>query len=461
MSNGTGRVVIGAVGLVSLACSQDALMPHDPLSAGKATVFDETRDAYSLPAPELSEAHRRMFFVGNSLFNQNWVSAPSSVEGRDGLGPLFNARSCSGCHFKDGRGHPPQAGEPMLSMLVRISVDQGRGSHGEVAGDPIYGDQIQGRALPGVPREADVYVDYTPNVGAFADGERFELMRPSYRIEQPGFGALQSGVRISPRVAPSMIGLGLLEAIPEAALAALGDPTDSNRDGISGRVNRVPQAARDDLAVGRFGWKAEQPSVLQQTAGAFLGDMGLTSRMFRKENHTPGQALAVASPSGGDPEVSDEALDAVVLYARTLAVPARRNHDAPHVARGEDLFASVGCAACHVPTWRVDAPTDLPELGGGVIHPYTDLLLHDLGAELSDERPSFAAAGNEWRTPPLWGIGLAKKVNQRARFLHDGRARDLNEAILWHGGEAAAAKTRFTELGQSERHDLLAFLESL
>lgn len=461
MTSSCRLLASGVVGWWLLACSQAATMPHDPRSAGKATVFDDTRDAYSLPAPELSEAHRRTFFVGNSLFNQNWVSAPSSVEGRDGLGPLFNARSCSGCHFKDGRGHPPQAGKPMGSMLVRISVDQVRGPSGEVVGDPIYGDQIQGDALPGVPREADVYVDYAPIAGAFADGEPFELARPKYRIEKPGFGAIDGSVRVSPRIPPSMIGLGLLEAIPENALVALEDPDDENRDGISGRLNRVPELGNGAPAVGRFGWKAEQPSVLQQSAGAFLGDMGLTSRLFRKENHNPGQALAEGSPSGGDPEVSDDALDAVVLYARTLAVPARRNHDAPHVARGEELFASVGCAACHVPSLRVETPLDLPELGDGVIHPYTDLLLHDLGADLSDERPSFAAEGNEWRTPPLWGLGLAKKVNEQTRFMHDGRARDLSEAILWHGGEALASKTRFANLARSERSDLIAFLKSL
>jgi CxxC motif-containing protein (DUF1111 family) len=436
-------------------------MPHDPLSAGKATVLDETRDAFSLPIPELSEAHRRRFFVGNSLFNQNWVGAPASVESRDGLGPLFNARSCSGCHFKDGRGHPPETGQPLSSLLLRISMAQQKGPRGEPLGDPIYGDQIQGSARPGGPPEAEVYIDYAPLYGAFADGERFELLSPSYRLEHLGYGALAKSTLLSARVPPSMVGLGLLEEIPEAELLALADPGDSDHDGISGRINRVLELGRDTPAIGRFGWKAEQPSVLQQTAAAFLGDMGLTSRLLREENHNPSQLAAAGLPSGGEPEVADELLDAVALYARTLAVPARRNHNDPRVAHGEDLFASIGCAACHVPSLRINASVDIPELGHGTIHPYTDLLLHDLGPELSDERPAFVAEGSEWRTPPLWGIGLVEKVNGHTRFLHDGRARDFKEAILWHGGEAQIAKLRFTELNQPERQDLLAFLRSL
>ncbi len=460
MTPGHNGLLFGVWCLTTLACSPAVQMPHDPLSGGKATVLDATRDAYSLPVPELSEPNRRKFFVGNSLFNQNWVSAPSSVEARDGLGPLFNARSCSSCHFKDGRGHPPKAGQPMANMLIRVSAGE-QGPHGEPLGDPTYGDQIQGDALPGVAREADVYVDHTAIEGTLFDGERFNLLRPSYRVEQHGYGSPLTALRVSARIPPSMIGLGLLEAVPESALLAREDPDDSNRDGVSGRLNRVVEVGRDTLVIGRFGWKAEQPTVLQQTAAAFLGDMGLTSKLFRQENHSPAETAAHDMPSGGDPEVTDEALQAIVLYARTLAVPARREHEQPRIAHGEDLFATVGCAACHAQNLPLAASPDFPELGEGTIHPYSDLLLHDMGPELSDERPSFAALGSEWRTPPLWGIGLAKKVNPQTRFLHDGRARDLKEAILWHGGEADDAKTRFTQLTQTYREDVIAFLESL
>ncbi|HEX5658525.1 MAG TPA: di-heme oxidoredictase family protein, partial [Polyangiales bacterium] len=291
-------------------------------------IDDRTQHAFSQPVPGLSERERAQFFVGNSYFNQNWVGAPGSVETRDGLGPLFNARSCSGCHFKDGRGRAPEPGEPMRSMLVRISLP------GQLA-DPQYGDQLQGEAVEGARKEADVLVEYRELPGRFADGEVYSLREPLLKFAALGYGPLADGLQTSARVAPALIGLGLLEAVPDAALLALADPQDRNRDGISGRPNRVAGA------LGRFGWKGEQPSVLAQTAGAFLGDLGLTSRLHTSENHA-----GIELPSGGAPELSDQVLDSVVLYARTLAVPKRRATN----ARGEALFESAGCAACHVPT---------------------------------------------------------------------------------------------------------------
>jgi CxxC motif-containing protein (DUF1111 family) len=442
-------------------CHREPAMPHDARSGGNATVFDTTRDAFSLPLPGLAEERQRAFFVGNSLFNQNWVGAPSSVASRDGLGPLFNARSCSGCHFKDGRGHPPASGETFSSALLRISVAGKQGPHGAPVGDPTYGDQIQGNALPGVPKEADVYVDYTPSYGAFANGDAYELTVPHYRIEELGYGPLAPRLLFSPRVAPAMIGLGLLEAIPEATLLQWADPLDADHDGISGRVNLVPEIGSDRLILGRFGWKAEQPNVAQQVAAAFQGDMGLSTTLFPSHNHSERQTAALDLPTGGEPEVAPELLRAVTAYSRMLAVPARRDHEAPAVMRGEDLFSTAGCSACHVPSVQIEASLDVPELGHGEIHPYSDLLLHDLGPELSDNRPSFQAQGNEWRTPPLWGIGLVRKVNSHTRFMHDGRARNLQEAILWHGGEASPARERFLKFSPTERGELIAFLDSL
>jgi len=436
-------------------------MPHVAESGGDTSVFDATHDAYSLPAPGLSSAHRAAFFVGNSFFNQNWVGAPSSIDSRDGLGPLFNARSCSGCHFKDGRGRPPAAGESLSSLLIRISREGERGVHGAPLGDAVYGDQLQGNGLPGVPKEAEVKIDYEALAGAFPDGERYVLQKPHYRCEELGYGPLGPGISMSPRVAPAMIGLGLLEAVPEGTLLALADEQDRDHDGISGRPNRVTDVVSRQSAIGRFGWKAEQPSVLQQIAAAFQGDLGLSSALFPEQNDTAAQAPARAQPTGGAPEVSAEILKAITIYARVLAVPARRNHQDASVSQGEELFGSVGCAACHVPTLRTTELADLPELHAQEIHPYSDLLLHDLGPGLSDERPSFAAQGSEWRTPPLWGIGLVRKVNGHDRLLHDGRARGFQEAILWHAGEANPARTRFERLPRSERAALVAFLESL
>jgi CxxC motif-containing protein (DUF1111 family) len=441
-------------------CRTDSSMPHDARSGGSATVFDTTADAFAQPVAWLTEKHRRAFFVGNSFFNLAWVSAPASVAERDGLGPLFNARSCSACHFKDGRGRPPEAGEPLVSMLLRVSVP-GRGSDGAPLGDPAYGDQIQGSALPGVPAEADVLVDYDEQPGSFADGERYSLRRPRYRLERLGYGKPADALLLSARVAPAIIGLGLLEAVPQAELAARVDPEDADRDGISGRQNQVPDLARGKLAAGRFGWKAEQPNVVQQCAGAFLGDMGLTSALFGEQNHTSLQGECGTLPSGGSPEVTTEILEAIGIYARSLAVPARRGVEQPSVKRGEDLFERIGCAKCHVATLRTEPLADLAELPAELIHPYTDLLIHDLGPALSDERRVFDAEGSEWRTPPLWGLGLVQRVNGHTFLLHDGRARNANEAVLWHGGEGLAARDAFMDLPRVERQALLAFLESL
>lgn len=432
----------------------------DALLGGAGSVFDDTRSAFSLPARTLLEEHRSQFFVGNSLFNQNWVEAPASVAGRDGLGPLFNERSCSGCHFKDGRSQPPVSGEPMREMLLRISVP-GRGAHGEPKPDPVYGDQIQGDAISGVPREANVFVTYEEEPGVFADGEPFVLRRPRYQITDPGYGPLSRDLLISPRVSPSIIGLGLLEAIPGSTLLALADPDDTNHDGVSGRVNEVWDAVARELAIGRFGWKAEQPSVEQQTAGAFLGDMGITSPLFATESQTPRQKAAAGRPTGGEPEIADHAFRAVVLYARSLAVPAARTHGNERAMRGRQTFRDAGCAVCHIAQLSTGASTDMPEFARQTIRPYTDLLLHDMGESLADNRPAFAATGREWRTPPLWGLGLISKVNGHTNLLHDGRARNASEAILWHRGEGERSRQHYISMPKADRLDLLAFLDSI
>jgi CxxC motif-containing protein (DUF1111 family) len=432
----------------------------DALSGGDGTVFDATRNAYSLPARNLREEHRPSFFVGNSFFNLNWVVAPASVAGRDGLGPLFNARSCSGCHFKDGRGRPPELGHTMESMLLRISVP-GSDAHGAPKPDPVYGDQIQTQSIPGVAREADVFVIYEELPGTFADGDAFALRKPSYRITSPGYGPVARDLLTSPRVSPAIVGLGLLEAIPEDTLRRLADPDDVNRDGISGRANMVWDSVTGRTALGRFGWKAEQPSVLQQTAAAFVGDLGITSALFREENHTAAERSLMPRPQGGQPEVSETAFQSVVLYARSLAVPAARTDTDPGALAGRGLFGAARCAACHAPELRTGDSPGLPDFANQIIHPFTDLLLHDMGEGLSDNRPAFGASGREWRTPPLWGLGLLPKVNGHSFLLHDGRARNAAEAILWHGGEAHESRERYRTMSKHDREALIAFLESL
>jgi CxxC motif-containing protein (DUF1111 family) len=290
--------------------------------------------------------------------------------------------------------------------------------------------------------------------GTFEDGERYSLRRPLVRVRHLGYGPLASNALFSPRVAPAVVGLGVLEAIPEATLRSLPDPGDSNGDGVSGRFNIVWDQQAGRWRIGRFGWKAEQPGVHQHTAAAFRGDIGITSSLLPAENFTPAQTLAGQSPDGGSPEISDAILKAVVLYTSTLAVPARRNSDAPVVRHGERLFSALGCTACHRPSFRTGDWPELPELSQQLIWPYTDLLLHDMGEGLADGRPAFEASGQEWRTPPLWGLGLIQKVNGHTFLLHDGRARTFEEAILWHGGEASRAQEKYRRLSKEERNAL-------
>jgi CxxC motif-containing protein (DUF1111 family) len=258
-----------------------------------------------------------------------------------------------------------------------------------------------------------------------------------------------------------MIGLGLLELVSEWDIFALADRRDVDGDGVSGRPNLVWDETQQAMRLGRFGWKANQPNLTQQTAAALIGDLGITSSYFPAQNCTAAQTQCQAAVAGGEPEISDATLASLVLYTQTLAVPARRAWDNPEVLRGKALFAAANCTACHVETLSTRAGGEIPELSGQVIHPYTDLLLHDMGEDLADGRPDFLATGSEWRTPPLWGIGLVKTVNQHTRFLHDGRAHDLAEAVLWHGGEGSASREAFRDMSARDRQALIRFLESL
>lgn len=459
------RVIWGVLAFLlfsttSLWASEDAINQLS-LSGGDTTVFDASRNAFTFSARNLHPDRKAQFFTGNSFFNENWVAAPASTSARDGLGPLFIARSCSACHFKDGRDKAPSHGELSRTLVVRLSLPGKDSKDSAPVPEPTYGGQLQTRALPGIRGETDVRVHWDEIRGTYGDGEPYALRRPRYAFTNEAYGVMHPDVRISVRIAPVVIGLGLLEAIPVKTIEGLADPDDRNDDGISGRVNRVWDVSSGKATVGRFGWKAEQPSVRQQVAGAFNDDMGLTSSLFPYENHTVKQSNLVTLASGDSPEVSDEIMNAVVLYSQTLAVPARREIYHPQVQKGERLFRKIGCAACHVPELRTGSRHDLAELNNQTIQPFTDLLLHDLGTGLADGREVFDATGSEWRTPPLWGIGLIKTVNGHTEFLHDGRARNLAEAILWHGGEAERAKERFRNLSKSEREALLRFLESL
>ena len=411
-------------------------------------------NAFIRPAANLTPESEGLFYAGNSFFNDNWVEAPASTANRDGLGPLFNARGCSGCHFRDGRAAPPESGQgPFVGLLFRLSRPDG-------SPDPVYGGQFQDLALPGVLPEVMPRITTTARQGTMADGTPYELLHPTYHFEQLAYGPLDPDLQISPRIAPQMIGLGLLEAIPEETLRSWADPDDEDRDGISGRLQWV-DSSDGDVLPGRFGWKGDAPTVHDQVAGAFNGDLGITSEPNPFDDCTEHQASCLEHPAGGDPELEPHLLDRVTVYSQALAVPIRLAWDTDEVLQGKALFRAIGCDTCHVPSVTTGDFPALPEMGNQTIWPYTDLLLHDMGPGLSDQRPLAEASGSEWKTPPLWGLGRVPDVNGHTRYLHDGRARNLEEAILWHGGEAALAQQLYTELPADERAALLSFVESL
>jgi CxxC motif-containing protein (DUF1111 family) len=437
-----------------------------------------TRNAFSHPSATLGFAQQLDFRVGDGIFRKLWISAPSSTTSSDGLGPLYNARSCQSCHLKDGRGHPAAGRWPEgdgTSMLFRLSVppsteaDRRQIEEGRQTAipEPTYGTQLQGFAIQGHAPEAQVQITYRERRVRLHGGQVVRLQSPSYRIGNLGYGPIRPDAVLSPRIAPPMIGLGLLELVDEVDVLARADPDDRDGDGISGRPNHVWSMEHGRPMLGRFGWKAARATIRDQTAGAFSGDMGLSTALLAGAagDCTDGQPRCRTAPSGADlphgVEVGPTMFDLVVFYARHLAVPARRQVDEPDVLRGKRVFHQIGCPACHAPKHLTRMDPERPELSRQLIWPHTDLLLHDMGPELADGRPEGHATGREWRTPPLWGIGLTAVVSGHTRLLHDGRARNLLEAILWHGGEAEATKQRVVRMTREERDALLAFLASL
>ena len=273
---------------------------------------------------------------------------------------------------------------------------------------------------------------------------------------------------LSPRVAPPMIGLGLLEAVPAEQILAWADPDDAKKDGISGRPNWVWSREQQDAMLGRFGWKAGVGSIAQQAAEAAAIDIGLSTTMmpYPSGDCTAKQKDCLDAPNGNSPkhqnvELGDELFKLVVFYSQNLAVPARRKPNDPEVLKGKELFYRIGCVSCHKPKFVTGEVPGQPHLSHQLIWPYTDLLLHDMGEGLADNRPEGVATGREWRTSPLWGIGLTEIVNGHTLFLHDGRARSVTEAILWHGGEAKAVRDAFANLSKEDRERLIAFVNSL
>ncbi len=454
--------------LLLLAGPALAALPEDSeKTGGETTVFATGRNAFSFPAANLTDAEQTRFVIGNSFFKRNWVEAPASTRARDGLGPHFIARSCGGCHVNDGRGAPPAQGEQPVSLLLRLSIP-GIGAHGGVVAEPTYGDQFNNAAVQRVKPEGKVVIHTTEIAGQFDDGTPYALQQPHYSFSDLGYGEMAGNLLVSPRIAPQIIGVGLLEAIADADLLDNVRVQAAQAGPIKGVANRVWDAPSGTMMLGRFGWKANVATIAHQTAGAFNGDIGITSSVFPEEGCTRAQQDCLAAPRGAKgqaPEIDDQTLGDVVFYQATLAPPARRGMGDPQVQRGEKLFADAQCQSCHRPSYLTRASGNprfsSPALNGQRIWPYTDLLLHDLGADLADGRPDGEASGRHWKTPPLWGVGLIKDVNQHTRLLHDGRARGVLEAVLWHGGEAEASRARVLKMNAEDRAALVKFVESL
>ncbi len=404
---------------------------------GDTTIDDRTSLAFDHPAANLTDSERAVWQFGRGLFKFVW--APPQ------LGPMFNHNACLACHGGNGRGLSTLDRGPFGSQaLVRVSLADGEPSvPGGNVDVPGFGQQLQDHATVGLP-EVFMEVAWIETAIAYGDGETQRMRRPRVTIESPNGSPLPAMLQ-SYRQAQPLIGLGLLEAIPDDDLRALADPDDADGDGISGRVNEVWDAQRGEMRVGRFGHKATSPNVRHQTAGAFADDIGLSN--------------ALHPESDGRRDITDDQLANTTFFVSTLAVPAATTRDAKAL-RGRALFDDYGCASCHTPT-HVTGAHPIAALANQRIHPYTDMLLHDVGDMLDDARGDHAATGLEWRTPPLWGIGLTTLIQGEATYLHDGRARTLHEAILWHGGEAEPAREAFRTARKGDREAMIRFLETL
>ncbi|MDZ7601187.1 MAG: di-heme oxidoredictase family protein [Hoeflea sp.] len=463
--------------VIKPAASFEAAEPFEAMQGGAGTSTKHVnRDSLSHFTTNLTFKEEETFKLGNALFRKLWVSSPSSTQASDGLGPLFNARACQSCHIKDGRGHPPEGAADATSMFLRLArparTDAERQALEEfrVASlpDPVYGGQLQDLAVPGLKAEGRMLIAYAEQKVELGDGTVVSLRKPAYSVADLGYGPLDPETTLSPRMTPPMTGLGLIEAIHPADIIARADPDDKDGDGISGRVALSRDPATGAIALGRFGWKAQNATVRQQSAGAFAGDIGISTPdvPLSHGDCTPAQTACLELPTGvqpglGDAEAPDPVLELVTFYAENLAVPARRDVDDKTVLAGKQLFYDLGCASCHTPKYVTSRQAENPAHRFQLIWPYSDFLLHDMGEGLADGQAVGAADGREWRTPPLWGIGLTEVVNGHTFFLHDGRARNLSEAILWHGGEAQAARDRFAGLDKAGRDSLVKFLESL
>ncbi|MBL1419255.1 MAG: thiol oxidoreductase [Alphaproteobacteria bacterium] len=446
-------------------------------TTGKFVKLD--RDSLSHPTKSLGINGDMDYAIGRAMFKKLWAPAPAATQASNGLGPLYNARSCLSCHIKNGRGHVPDIGFPnedANSMLIRLSIkpqtDQQRqdlaSGVAKTINEPIYGGQLQDIGASGFAPEGRISVKWTYTNVSLADGTVVELRQPDFKINNLAYGNMHKDVMTSPRIATQMIGMGLIDAIDSTAILAHADPDDKDGDGISGKANMVWDIAADKLALGRFGWKAGQPNLRQQVASAFSGDVGISNPLFPNGSGdcTINQTECLTAPNGntarmGGFELSAELLNLTTYFNANLAVPHRQNAANDNILRGKQIFYQAGCISCHMPKHITSDKSQYKDLHNELIWPYSDFLLHDMGTGLADNRPEGQATGSEWRTPPLWALGASKYLGKHWQLLHDGRARTIQEAVLWHDGEALGAKSKFLNLSATERQALVDFVQSL
>ncbi|WP_131782892.1 di-heme oxidoredictase family protein [Legionella gresilensis] len=420
-------------------------IPVEAWLGGKTTIHhqytNEPKDLFKQMATNTSNINGQPFMLGRRVHHTDMINGAHSEPGNPGFPELANKvgvnyinRSCVGCHVNNGRGLPPAVGTVLNNYMI-IVTDANGNPH------PTLGSFLQPFSTSGTPEGTVRIQSWTETNG---------LRRPNFQFSP-------AVTRFSPRITPQLVGAGLLEAIPESAIVEIANnPNKGN--GVAGRIHLVYEAGTTIPRVGRFGWKAANATVRDQIVTALRNDMGVTSSVMPQPDCGPQQTNC--GPTGA--EISDTYINQLTTYIQLLGVRAQRNSENAVVKQGKAIFSQIGCAACHVPTFTTSPYHPKAELRNQVIHPYTDLLVHDMGPELADTLPEINnVKPNEWRTAPLWNIGLTAGVSGGEAYLHDGRARTLNEAILWHGGEGSASRTAYQNLSADLRNALIEFLKSL
>lgn len=468
------------INLPSKSESEDRSLP-----GGKTTVRLNATNLMIRPAANMPVEEKPMFYAGKALANQPWVKAPTATTARDGLGPIYNARSCLACHKNGGRGKVPNdESEVLFSALVRLSLP----GHDKILGvipEPNYGDQIQPQSIAlkhqlrglantntlednEVQAEAKPFIQWQYQNFVYPDGQTVQLRKPDIYLKEATNGNFHPKTLKSLRVAQPLLGVGLLEAISQSSIDDLADPLDLNNDGISGKTNQVWDFKKKKTVAGRFGLKATRADLYNFTAAAFANDIGITNSLFPNQPCRPTQTLCNQSAHGNDKqsdgkqavELPDSLLQLTTDFVANIGIVASRNVRKEGVIKGQEIFYKTGCQSCHQPSFKT-GESSYPHLSSQTIWPFSDLLLHDMGEGLSDGRPDYLATGREWRTAPLWGVGLAEKINGNQNYLHDGRALTIEQAILWHGGEAKRVRKNFVQLKSKLRNQLVEFVKSL